>query len=350
MKTTCNIGLTLVLVLSLALVLGACGGTSSAPGIALPTRTGVLAELDGLTAPEGVPSDLFGALKAELERQLAEQGRIGPGGKLASVPPTGEDNRVNSIGYREEGGNYILTWNYRLLGDYDQNGRVNIADITPIAVNFGRTVAEYPGAEPVDGSGNGKVGIEDITPIAVYFGVTVESYDIEGSDAADGTYTNVGNILFGDAQDAVGWRLFEFDLGPAPTYEWYRVVPRDSGGTPGVESLPVHIVPGGGGGLVIFLVSAAESGAGLVEDPYVLLRGTTYEIGVEDENGNPFELPIVLTLYPPFVDVDLTDTAPYTITPTSDPDAMIGDIYVYATAEGDLVSNPLYFRVPSVLP
>ena len=345
MKTACRIGLTLTIIFVLALVVAACGGATKAPVTPQLERSGVLAELDSVATPEGVPSDLFSALKAELERQLVDQGRIGPGGKLVSVPPTGDGNRVNSIGYREEGGNYILAWNYRSLGDYDQNGTVTIADITPIAINFGRLVAEYPEAGPVDGSGNLQVGIEDITPIAMFFGVSVGSYDIEGSDSADVGYTNVGNILLENAQETESWLLFEFDLGAAPAYEWYRVVPLDSGGTPGVPSLPVRFVPGGGGGLYIYLITAAESGSGLEGDPYVLLRGSSYEIGVEDLHGNPFELPITLTLYPPFVPVALSETAPYTVTPTSDPDPIIGDFHIYAEAEGDLVSNRLYFRV-----
>jgi len=341
MNTTHILSLSLALFTAASFAFGSCGHTAVVPAPAQAERSGVLAQLDELTAPAGVPGDVFSALKAELERQLVLHKRIGSDGKLVSVPPTGEGNRVNEISYREEGGSNILVWSYRLLGDYDQNGSVSIADLTPIAMNFGRSVADYPAAEPVDGSGNGSVGIEDVTPIAQNFGVNVTSYDIEGSDDAETGYSNVGNILFEDALAAVGWLQFEFDLGATPAYEWYRVVPLDASATPGTPSLPVHFIPGGGGGLVIFLISAAESGAGLLEDPYVVLVDTAYEIGVEDEHGNPFELPIDVIVYPPFV-ADATDTPPYTVTPSGD---LIGDFYVYATAEGGLESNQLHFRV-----
>jgi len=292
--------------------------------------------------PEGVGPLLFNELKDALKRELLAHGID----RAVCTPPTGDNNRVDPLNYYIEDvegtDHYFLTWRYRCLGDYDLNGEVGIPDITPIAMHYGEDTGEHPEAAHIDGSSNGSVGIEDITPLAVDNGVEVMSYRIEGSAEMATGYTEVGIASFEtDAVEVVGGLEFTYDLGDVPAYEWYRVVPLDEESEPGIESVPVHIVPGGGGGLVIYLVTAAVSGTGVPEDPYVVLADTAYEIGVEDEQGEPFTDAVVLHLDPPFVG-DVTDTEPYTVTPSGD---LIGDFDVHATAEEDLVSNTLYFRV-----
>jgi len=80
-------------------------------------------------------------------------------------------------------------WREKNRGDYDRDGVVAINDITPIAVHFGKTLAQDPDSvDLVDGSGNNRVGIEDITPIAVNFGGRIEGYRIWRSDLAAGQY------------------------------------------------------------------------------------------------------------------------------------------------------------------
>jgi hypothetical protein len=327
---------------SAAIFTGCSGAKPAAPASnLLVSQSPLSSELDALEAPRGVDPALFTRLKNELERALLAQGID----RAVCTPPTGEGNRVDPLNYYVEDvegtDHYFLTWRYHNLGDYDLNGSVGIADITPIAIHYGEEIGPHPEATHIDGSGNGVVGIEDITPIAINYGVDLSAYRVEGSADAETGYTEVGSASFEtDAVEIVGGLEFTYDLGDAPAYEWYRVVPLDDESAPGVESAPVHIVPGGGGGLVIYLVTAAESGAGLPDDPYVVLADTAYEIGVEDEQGEPFTEPIVLYLDPPFVG-DVTDTEPYTVTPSGD---LIGDFNLYATADEDLTSNPLYFR------
>jgi len=80
-------------------------------------------------------------------------------------------------------------WREKNRGDYDRDGVVAINDITPIAVHFGKTLAQDPDSvDLVDGSGNNRVGIEDITPIAVNFNGQIEGYRIWRSDLAPGQY------------------------------------------------------------------------------------------------------------------------------------------------------------------
>ncbi len=162
--------------------------------------------------------------------------------------------------------------------------------------------------------------------------------------AIDGIYAEVGNAPCptGSSVD-LGWPEIAFSLGATPAYEWYRVVPLDNEGVAGIESIPVHFVPGGGGGLIINLVSIAESGTGMEADPFVILTGTAYEIAVEDEHGNPITEGIELHVQPPFL-AEATSTSPFTITHNG---TVTGDFYVYATS-GSLFSNRLYFRIPGL--
>ena len=70
----------------------------------------------------------------------------------------------------DEGGS-VLSWFYANTGDYDQNGQVTIADLTPIGQNFEESNPEggaWPAANllaQVDGDSNGVINISDITPI-----------------------------------------------------------------------------------------------------------------------------------------------------------------------------------------
>lgn len=269
--------------------------------------------------------------------------------KSVHVPPSGEANRVTTIGYHIDGADdYNLTWRYRMLGDYNLTLNVDVSDITPIAMHFGAAwdplVNQDSAASVVDGSGNYTVGVEDITQIAMNYNRRCESYRVEGSDAKDGVFTEVGNAPCptGSSVD-LGWPEISFNLGPSPAYAWYRVVPLDNEGLAGIESIPVHVVPGGGGGLVIYLISTPESGAGLEADPFAILTATSYEIAVEDEQGNPLTEGVELHVQPPFL-AEATSTAPFTIIHNG---TLTGDFYVYATS-GTKFSNRLYFRIPGL--
>lgn len=132
---------------------------------------------------------------------LAEQGFSGNGNlltvrfvtqsaapaRLASAPPNAEHSRVELSGTVFSG---KLEWYYRNRGDYDQNGEVNVADITPLGINLG-TDNEVPGSSfdesvvlwMVDGDENGSINISDITPLGSNLGNSASSgYNIYASD------------------------------------------------------------------------------------------------------------------------------------------------------------------------
>lgn len=68
-----------------------------------------------------------------------------------------------------------LGWYYYNQGDYNQNSRVDISDLTSLAANFGESVAPARFAEPdirfqVDGNADGTIDMKDLTPIGANWG------------------------------------------------------------------------------------------------------------------------------------------------------------------------------------
>jgi len=98
--------------------------------------------------------------------------------KTASEPFAGEANRVHDLAVSVDGQQVSLSWTEITTGDYDNNGSVSIADITPVAVHFMQYVSDHPDAEIVDGDHNGQVLISDLTPLAQNFGRFITGYEV----------------------------------------------------------------------------------------------------------------------------------------------------------------------------
>ncbi len=181
------------------------------------------------------------------------------GGKIACTPPTGDNNKAAGLTLTPSGGDFIFSWNYRNIGDYDQSGTVGITDITPIAMHYGHTVGTDPLDAVIDGDGNGTIGIADVTPLAMNFGVNVTSYRVEESATETGTYTELGTVLLNTGTGAdQGWMLLEFTL-PDDNTRWLHVVPLDGQGNPGVPSDALEF--GGGGTAPVIESVSPLSGA-----------------------------------------------------------------------------------------
>jgi len=72
-----------------------------------------------------------------------------------------------------------LKWYCFNQGDYDQNGEVNLADLTPIAANFHATGFDFKmSVSCVDGDDNGEVNLGDIQPIAANFQNSLDGYHV----------------------------------------------------------------------------------------------------------------------------------------------------------------------------
>ncbi|MCH7471738.1 hypothetical protein IIA79_02160, partial [bacterium] len=163
------------------ILLGACGKSGS--GIqeyAAPAGGPFSEEISALEAPERIDAALWEELKAALVLELARSGA-----DKASAAPTAHplskvpDFRV-SLGPSNSA---IFEWSYRNHGDYDQNGEVNIADLTPVGQNFGAMIGDpgWAAAQVADGDGNGEVNIADISPIGQNFLASVEGYVLQTS-------------------------------------------------------------------------------------------------------------------------------------------------------------------------
>ena len=235
-------------------ICSACGGHSNgdtAPQPAPLTIEDQLAELDALPLPRGVDSLLWTQLKGEMKKILLEQNKVS-----SAAPST--DASQTELSY--DSGTGELQWLFFSQGDYDQNGEVNISDITPIALNFGESSGGGSFAvgtieSVIDGDGNGEINIADLTPIGINFGRRVGSYNIYKSTSADdlpdsNTAANgagallVGNVALTTAvgDTAVERLSLAFELGPLDPATFYWVRPNDSASGDGADGTPSTVI------------------------------------------------------------------------------------------------------------
>jgi hypothetical protein len=245
----------LVILFSLLLVIffSACGNRKETDSVTAPASvkppsisiSNALSELDAVVAPKGVDPIVFANVKAALrEALLSRKAR-----KLTCTPPTGTVNSVHDFTMTAAGGGtYDLTWHYINVGDYNQDGTVGIADITPLAMHYGEGWAiggENTLQAVVDGSGNGTVDISDVTPIAMNFGVVCAGYRIGEATTEDwATHSSVATVPFADGtgEDA-GRMAFTYNFTPE-TSHYYWVAPVDAGDAEGVESNSTGMIYG----------------------------------------------------------------------------------------------------------
>ena len=215
--------------------------TKPPPGFESVERSlgSVRAEIMELAAPEGVSEGDFEILKSELLKQLEARGLE----RLASTAPSGESGLVEDLMY--DGASQTLYWSYVNLGDFDVNGVVGVADITPIALNYlaARTGEEWQDAYLawVDGDGSGQIGIPDITPIALNYLNTVAEYVVLTSSSESGPFTEIARVPFasGEAPSETEKIPLTFRISPLPegAQKYIAVAPADGEGTAGVHSV-----------------------------------------------------------------------------------------------------------------
>lgn len=158
------------------------------------------------TIPSGVDPLVWSELTTELSAQVADSSDI----RSASVRPTGQDNFIEiSVEPDGEGGTK-LAWDYVNVGDYDLNGEVNISDLVPIGIHFGKkeTSPDWEKAIIADGDGNGEVNVSDVTPIGRHFRTSCSGYNIYARNSGATSY-----VLLGSLDRAAG-------TGSPPRYSW----------------------------------------------------------------------------------------------------------------------------------
>lgn len=195
-----------------------------------------LAQLEALQAPEGVDAAVFASLKGALADALKARG-----GKAISSPPVGPKNTVNDFEIFYEEGQMRLRWHYRNNGDYDQNGVVGVADITPLAMHWNEGAFNDDTIQGViDGNDNERVEVGDITPIAMNFGVNCTGYLLQSSattNAAD--FSSIQS--FAVSTGVGGERKVFMPLVDGTVGMYYRVCPYD-GATVGPASNIVQFI------------------------------------------------------------------------------------------------------------
>ncbi|MCB1219084.1 MAG: hypothetical protein H7A35_06450 [Planctomycetales bacterium] len=218
--------------MALLLTLGACGSGATTvlePGGETPQA-----------ATEPGVAELQSALIAELDSLGVDWQRA-----TSSGPAAGSE--VFDLLYgKQQDGSWVMAWTERLVGDYDQNGEVTIADVTPIAANWQAEVdyfspalknsipfwpqgnpeldgAAGDGNPPADGSGaqnwrrarvdgdaNGLVNISDITPLAQHFGQRMDGYRIYRRPLGSEEYELLPNPI----DDQLPYTIGRTEAGP----------------------------------------------------------------------------------------------------------------------------------------
>lgn len=208
--------------------------------------------------------------------------------RTVSTPPSSaQSNPLLTI----NGAGDTLSWGFYNQGDYDQNGRVAVQDLTPIGLNFQDAVTDAPDGPKavVDGNNDGTISVQDLTPIGVNFGRRLESYNVYASaNASDKNATNSDPSTIAEQQNVLisaatanpvagGRKLFTATV-PVDNTMLYWVRAADETGAEGSTSNLVTNDPGALPALV-FSQAGSTPGDGLTAGtPEELTAGDTYQI------------------------------------------------------------------------
>ncbi|MCB1188538.1 hypothetical protein KDL29_15360 [bacterium] len=193
---------------------------------ALPAPTGeelaiARRELAALDIPDGVGSDAW--------QQLCDALLDSMQNRSTSKLPNESRNVIDDLQWIDNGGgDFSLEWTFRNAGDYDNNGEVNVSDLSAIGVHFGKneSSSSWASAQTADGDGNGEINIADVSPIGVNFGSQVLGYNVYASNFEDGPWLLVGSIELADATTGFP-RKFSYAYG-AQGHAFVTVAPFDS--------------------------------------------------------------------------------------------------------------------------
>ncbi|MBN2081213.1 hypothetical protein JW859_03285 [bacterium] len=297
------------------MVLAGCGGPgiTSAENPEGTTLTQALNDLANSTTPANVDTDTYDLLKTELARVLSERGVD----RFVSAPPA---TAASAAVLTFDGGTSTLAWGFASAGDYNQNGLVEVADLTPLGQNFNESGPfDYNSVEAVvDGNSDGLISVNDITPIGQNYGNSLSEYHVYGSDSQDdyplsaaddnGAATQLAVLSLGDGTAATGQRTqFSYTVTTPHYFYWVRPSDGDS------EGIASNLADGGGGGGTVeaptftfdmeIMPGGFCGGPYIVEEnPAVLLvedggsgSGTLYYIRATDYAGTAWSDPVELS-------------------------------------------------------
>jgi len=190
----------------------------------------------------------------------------GPARSASAQLPTASGCIARNFSYLDEGdGSVTFSWTFHNTGDYNQDGEVNISDITPIGINFGKHDGggDWASASLADGDENGEVNIGDLTPIGQNYQTLVSGYKLEQSSAASGPFSERASFATGEGVAAPALSFSFHDSSPVQD-DWYRVRAYSVDG-PGLgaatEPLQLSLLPPG---LNPVAVPGSDLGSGIV--------------------------------------------------------------------------------------
>jgi len=212
----------------------------------------------------------------------------------SAVPHSASD--ASQLTYDPSNATAELRFDYANRGDYDQNGQVNISDLTPLGKHLNEgTGTPFPRASNlsmIDGSGDGVVSISDLTPLGAGLNDTVTGYNVycttDGSKVPTDNTTpsdpaaRVGNVVIADHQgtstaDRIFWT---FDLASTPAGAFYWVRPYEAVQT--AEGTPSNVtgdIPAPN----LTLASPPANGDGSSDaTPYEVNAGEGYDLILTD--------------------------------------------------------------------
>ena len=108
----------------------------------------------------------------------------------------------------EEG--WRVSWEACLPGDYNRDGEVSIADITPIAMHYGEEVAGDPYLTLINGIPDGVIDIAEVTKLAQFYGTRLVHFELLLGSQTAGPWRSEGTVP---------WEAHEVPLDVWPAYE-----------------------------------------------------------------------------------------------------------------------------------
>jgi hypothetical protein len=181
--------LPLAFIAILAALLSGCGGkreTAQLPVIAANAQedsASAISEVLAAPVPEGVEPALWTMLRNELAREMGEKEVSQP--KSLNITWTAW---TDGVGWRND----------FMKADGNDDGVINIADLTLIVMHFGST-EEYSKVYSADYNGDGRVDIRDITPLAHSYGLSCSEFIVElSSTGADTGFSSAPKVDYSD--------------------------------------------------------------------------------------------------------------------------------------------------------
>jgi PKD repeat protein len=142
--------------------------------------------------------------------------------KTASVIPSAERLVARDAGIALSAEGYTLSWKYENPGDYSQDGKACVEDVTPIAQHFGEEISPENEWIRVNEGSTETIGVSEITPIAMNWASEVTGYRIDGAPSINGPWNEVASITLSDGDDTNGRLAFSSEI--APGFIYYRIV------------------------------------------------------------------------------------------------------------------------------